>query len=421
MASAAVAGPIAPTPRPSSRSQSRRTSLMSSSVTSFQTAPLAASSAASASASRDSLVSQNTIGMQDSRRNQRANQDALASVSSAAASAHFQTGGASEFGIQKGKERDVESGDVGSKPLPVHPLPIPPRLEPLPPQTYYAPPSPPPSVSPTDERTFDTLQTTPKKSAPVFCETPAALTSDEQERILSIHESTEHKASPRLGAQRSGTLPPPPAVSFKSELSVPGPSGSGSAQYQRGSEDGGSMSTVTSTYGKVPSVTVIGPSTSQDGNLLQPPPPTVRPTRRNTTGSSQRPSRNMIQAHGHMSVQFPPGQGPSQGFSAHVAFEEVSGELDSDILKEAEQIRAERRAKAQQAEEALTAPQGTGATDDVPLVGHIIGEDHANYILMYNMLTGIRVAVRPSSPHRHVLLSRLTDHPTFRSLGVRQR
>jgi 1-phosphatidylinositol-4-phosphate 5-kinase len=35
--------------------------------------------------------------------------------------------------------------------------------------------------------------------------------------------------------------------------------------------------------------------------------------------------------------------------------------------------------------------------DEHPLVGNLIGEDHANYILMYNMLTGIRIAVRPQS------------------------
>ena len=31
--------------------------------------------------------------------------------------------------------------------------------------------------------------------------------------------------------------------------------------------------------------------------------------------------------------------------------------------------------------------------DDKPLVGNLIGEGHVNYVLMYNMLTGIRIAV----------------------------
>jgi 1-phosphatidylinositol-4-phosphate 5-kinase len=37
--------------------------------------------------------------------------------------------------------------------------------------------------------------------------------------------------------------------------------------------------------------------------------------------------------------------------------------------------------------------------DELPLVGNLIGEDHANYVLMYNMLTGIRIAVRTQSLH----------------------
>jgi hypothetical protein len=32
---------------------------------------------------------------------------------------------------------------------------------------------------------------------------------------------------------------------------------------------------------------------------------------------------------------------------------------------------------------------------DTPLVGNLIGEGHVNYVLMYNMLTGIRIGVRP--------------------------
>lgn len=35
--------------------------------------------------------------------------------------------------------------------------------------------------------------------------------------------------------------------------------------------------------------------------------------------------------------------------------------------------------------------------EDRPLVGNLIGEDHVNYVLMYNMLTGIRIGVRLTS------------------------
>jgi 1-phosphatidylinositol-4-phosphate 5-kinase len=69
---------------------------------------------------------------------------------------------------------------------------------------------------------------------------------------------------------------------------------------------------------------------------------------------------------------------------------------------QAEQIRRERkRAKAQKdAEEALTRTTserrgsfGGKEDDNRVLVGNLIGEDHVNYVLMYNMLTGIRIAV----------------------------
>jgi 1-phosphatidylinositol-4-phosphate 5-kinase len=107
---------------------------------------------------------------------------------------------------------------------------------------------------------------------------------------------------------------------------------------------------------------------SADG-YLQPPPLAIhRPTRRNTTGST-----------------------PKTPVMA------TPGELESDIQLHAENIRRERmskRAKQQQeAEAALTREKEKDSTPDVVLVGNLIGEDHVNYVLMYNMLTGIRIGV----------------------------
>ena len=122
---------------------------------------------------------------------------------------------------------------------------------------------------------------------------------------------------------------------------------------------------------------------SPDGHL-QPPPPVIRPTRRNTTGSSPRIQHTTLhQAYG------------SQPFAYDDS--EVGEELASDIQMQAEQIRRERnskRAKAQQHEAALTRSTSLSrAPEDQVLVGNLIGEDHVNYVLMYNMLTGIRIAV----------------------------
>ena len=85
-----------------------------------------------------------------------------------------------------------------------------------------------------------------------------------------------------------------------------------------------------------------------------------------------------------------PNQGNGLGF----------GELDSDILMQADQIRRERTAKRrhQEQQEAELAELTKAASKDEykVLVGNLIGEDHRNYVLMYNMLTGIRIAVSRS-------------------------
>lgn len=65
--------------------------------------------------------------------------------------------------------------------------------------------------------------------------------------------------------------------------------------------------------------------------------------------------------------------------------------------------------------------------EDRPLVGNLIGEDHVNYVLMYNMLTGIRIGVRFLSrfPEEHFERCDLQTADvlakTNRSRGVRPR
>lgn len=133
---------------------------------------------------------------------------------------------------------------------------------------------------------------------------------------------------------------------------------------------------------------------SIDGYLQPPSISQARPTRRNTTGSTPLTPRHR-----------PHGKGASQPHDdAALADGGVSLELESDIEIQAERIRRERmskRAKAQQeAEAAMTRAGEQGGADghaqDTPLVGNLIGEDHVNYVLMYNMLTGIRIGVRHS-------------------------
>lgn len=97
-------------------------------------------------------------------------------------------------------------------------------------------------------------------------------------------------------------------------------------------------------------------------------PPQARPKRRNTISTSI----------------------PLQSFPCEDIHAE--GELATKIQQQQEQLIRERqtkRAKAQQQEAASKDPEK-------PLVGHWIKEGHQNYVLMYNMLTGIRIAVRLS-------------------------
>lgn len=85
-------------------------------------------------------------------------------------------------------------------------------------------------------------------------------------------------------------------------------------------------------------------------------------------------------------------------------------ELASDIEIHAEKIRRERmskRAKQQQeAEAALTRVDVKDVLQDTPLVGNLIGEGHVNYVLMYNMLTGIRIGVRDFSIYGYLFFLR---------------
>ena len=93
--------------------------------------------------------------------------------------------------------------------------------------------------------------------------------------------------------------------------------------------------------------------------------------------------------------------------------------LDSAILAHSEQLRRERLEKRQKklsaAENAPLAaesstqgaarPERKQTEEAKVLVGNLIGEDHVNYVLMYNMLTGIRIGVGPSSHCQRSILT----------------
>ncbi|CAE6405519.1 unnamed protein product [Rhizoctonia solani] len=107
------------------------------------------------------------------------------------------------------------------------------------------------------------------------------------------------------------------------------------------------------------------------------------PTRRNTTGALTTPApkvRKMTHSHSQSG-------GPSLTHTRTRSQTMAGQDLRSDILKEAEQIRRERDSKRAKEDRAKDPPA------DKVLVGNLIGEGHTNYVLMYNMLNGIRVSV----------------------------
>ncbi|KAF5330151.1 hypothetical protein D9611_010588 [Ephemerocybe angulata] len=135
-------------------------------------------------------------------------------------------------------------------------------------------------------------------------------------------------------------------------------------------------------------------SSSSSAHQPQQQAPAHRPARRNTTGSTPSSPK-----HRRFHTQHKASAG-SQTFAYDdgALVGEGSKELAEDIEQHADQIRRERMSKRfkqqqQEAEATLTRQASKASQQDRPLVGNLIGEGHVNYVLMYNMLTGIRVGV----------------------------
>ncbi|KIS00672.1 1-phosphatidylinositol-4-phosphate 5-kinase [Cryptococcus deuterogattii 2001/935-1] len=134
--------------------------------------------------------------------------------------------------------------------------------------------------------------------------------------------------------------------------------------------------------------------------------PTPQLCRRSTVGSLNLPSAPrspLINAHAAFTSpsSTPPPLGPPNA---------KGDRLDSAILAQEEHIRRERieRLERRQKKASVTSdsdpeprieekpkekPKEKEREEAKVLVGNLIGEDHVNYVLMYNMLTGIRIGV----------------------------
>ncbi|KAJ7579090.1 SAICAR synthase-like protein [Mycena floridula] len=245
------------------------------------------------------------------------------------------------------------------------------------------PPSPPASLHSRDEK------------GSYFSQPEPQILYSEPEQVRDRLTSTSSSATARIAPVRAlshGGVVTTERASIDTKCSSHDTTRSGTTRMN----DSAESQPTTQSIEQAAAVTLSAPgvpgSSKHSSDYLQPPPVSMhnpRPTRRATTGSSFSRLGNKTRSSLH-----------TQHGSQPSAFDEPAlDDMASDIQLHAEQIRRERmekRVKQQQiaeAEAALTRADGGKKMEEVPLVGNLIGEDHVNYVLMYNMLTGIRIGV----------------------------
>ncbi len=364
MASAAVLSPSrSPSPPFSADHSRRQSSAYSSSVGSFRTAPLGTQSPMSTSSSRSSL---HTVGLESPTVNpihtmgtHHTSHSEIHILKVTADSVQVETGPVPDSVLKKMSQTvsNVVTRGVDAVRNDEHIGP--------------PPPSPPASVEREDTIEDDTKPDTTMLGGQDVFQEPEPLNSSGlspeslRDRQISVSSSA---STAQTATTRASTSIPSQRSSTDTRLSI-------------------------STFRSQDTVIPSSAEPHDSSHYLQPPSVSIhRPTRRNTTGSAMQtlPSRLGMQQRSTFHQQY-----------ASQPHEDVSDvdDVASDIQIHAEKIRRERmekRAKQQQAEAALTRTD-TRRGEDTPLVGNLIGEDHVNYVLMYNMLTGIRIGVRRSA------------------------
>lgn len=245
------------------------------------------------------------------------------------------------------------------------------------------PPSPPASVERIEEEEEESRVYAPRLTMPSHSEPPVIY--DEPESIIQPPPRAKslHRASTDTRVSLA-TLPMSQQhpSSHPSPMPIPEPSSRVDGHIHPLPQPSATTTTPTTATTPVTNLSTSAPN----------------PSRRHTTGSSA------PKHHQRLYQRFAAPQPQALDDTAAV-LGDAALELQSDIKIHSEQIRRERqskRAKQQaqaEAEAALTrtdtrGTRGTKEDDDSkPLVGNLIGEDHVNYVLMYNMLTGIRIGV----------------------------
>ncbi|KAL0578394.1 Phosphatidylinositol-4-phosphate 5-kinase [Marasmius crinis-equi] len=264
----------------------------------------------------------------------------------------------------------------------------------------HGPHGPPPPSPPATEDGTDDLQTVAaeQQDRHMVPDEPNDSTSLPAS-VLSKHMSSEPPSSPTVIFEEPEPIQRTRTSSFSTQRQVPVRSTTLATDHPRSSIDTkSSLRTVTASESlphPPPKPPVVQPSQT---DYLQPPPTTsIRPARRNTTGSAfnSLPSRSAVTGARTSLLSSQHNQYGSTPGHTNLFPSDDPSDMTNDIQLHAERIRRERQEKRAKAEAALT--RQTSAIqhrdEDVPLVGNLIGEDHVNYVLMYNMLTGIRIGV----------------------------
>ena len=221
---------------------------------------------------------------------------------------------------------------------------------------------------------------------------PSPPASDEQ----GVGEEISPKATPKVEAKT-------PAVTFGTSLRERQPSSTSTSSYDVPSKKPAPILHRASTETKASISSRLGPSTLPAPTRFIPAQATDSPVsdtfQMSEASTSSQPVRTKVSNDTFLR---PPPVRPKRRNTIGTAtaiqplpYDDIyaEGELATEIQQQQEQLIRERqtkRAKAQQ--------EAASKDPEKPLVGSWVKEGHQNYVLMYNMLTGIRIAVRSTRP-----------------------
>ena len=192
-----------------------------------------------------------------------------------------------------------------------------------------------------------------------------------------------------------------PAVTFGTSLRERQPSSASTSSYDAPSKRPAPILHRASTETKVSISSRLGPSTASSPARFFPTQATGSPVsdsfHMSEPSTSSQPARTKVS---NDALLRPPPARPKRRNTIGATtplqplpYDDIhaEGELANAIQQQQEQLIRERQTKRAKARQ-----EAASKDPEKPLVGNWVKEGHQNYVLMYNMLTGIRIAVRPN-------------------------